>query len=189
MFQEVLAAIEKGENSRARDLLTRLLKVDTNNAEYWVWMSAVVDSPRERSYCLREALRVDPQNLEAQRGLVIMGEAVPDPAQAVPLKAQKRNWQAELINLSAKPAVPKQPIRIKFNILFAAIPLSLLVIAAVVYLIISIIPKSNSEIIAQTRTYIAARLLTATLTFTPTQPTHPPLPARSPSRRTRRPSG
>ena len=77
MFDEALSAIRTGERTRARDLLTRLLKVGHENASYWVWMSAVVDTPKERLFCLKEAVRIDPQNASAIRGLVVMGARQP----------------------------------------------------------------------------------------------------------------
>jgi tetratricopeptide (TPR) repeat protein len=100
MFQEVFHAIEAGDRVRARDLLTRLLRTDKNNPDCWLWMSAVVDTPKERIYCLKEVLRLDPANQAARRGLVILGAAPADPALHVPLSAQRRNWQTPI----ARPA-------------------------------------------------------------------------------------
>jgi tetratricopeptide (TPR) repeat protein len=42
-------------------------------------MSSVVDSERERIYCLESALKIDPKNRSAQRGLVIAGSRAPEP--------------------------------------------------------------------------------------------------------------
>lgn len=75
---EAIAAARAGDRSRARDLLARLLKSDSANAEYWVWMSSVVDTKRERIYCLESALNLDPTNRAALRGLVILGARKPD---------------------------------------------------------------------------------------------------------------
>ncbi len=93
-FQEALTAIEHDELDRARDILTRLIKANPNQAEYWMWMSAVVDSPKERSFCLNETLKRDPKNVTARRGLILLGELPPDPSLAVPAKLQQRNWAA-----------------------------------------------------------------------------------------------
>jgi hypothetical protein len=35
MFGEAMSAIESGDAARARDLLTRLLKIGQENPEYW----------------------------------------------------------------------------------------------------------------------------------------------------------
>lgn len=95
MYNEALSALHSGDRVRAKDLLTRLLKNQPGCAEYWVWMSAVVDTPKERAYCLKEALRFDPQNTAAVRGLVLMGLLQPDPAQVLPARLQKRDWRAK----------------------------------------------------------------------------------------------
>lgn len=91
MFAEVLAAIDHNQRARARDLLTRLIKANPGQSDYWVWMSAVVDTPKEQIYCLKEALRVDPQNKTAQRGLAILGVLPPDEKWIIPLSLQQTN--------------------------------------------------------------------------------------------------
>ena len=69
---------------RARDLLTRLLKINPDKVDYWIWMSSVVDTVRERIYCLQEALKLDPKNATAKHGLVIMGAMLPDESLMLP---------------------------------------------------------------------------------------------------------
>ena len=71
VFQEAVEALRVGNKSRARELLTGLLKTDQNNATYWVWMSATVDTIKERIYCLQTAFKLDPQNAAAKRGLIL----------------------------------------------------------------------------------------------------------------------
>lgn len=95
MFAEAVTATKNGERARARDLLTRLLKTETHNPQYWIWMSAVVDSAKERTLCLKEALRIDSQNTVARRGLVIQGALPPDEALVLPAAYQKREWMSK----------------------------------------------------------------------------------------------
>ncbi|HEX7976051.1 MAG TPA: tetratricopeptide repeat protein, partial [Anaerolineales bacterium] len=78
MLQEAIEAVRKGQRGRARDLLTRLLRADQANPEYWLWMSAVVDSLKERVYCLQTVLQLDPNNIAARRGLVVLGAQPPE---------------------------------------------------------------------------------------------------------------
>lgn len=73
MLTEAIGAARTGDRPRARDLFSRLLRSNSANAEYWIWMSAVVDTPRERVYCLELAINIDPTNRAAIRGLVILG--------------------------------------------------------------------------------------------------------------------
>lgn len=96
MYEEALSAIHSGDRARARDLFTRLLKIRQDNPEYWVWMSAVVDTTKERVFCLKEALRIDPKNATALRGLTMAGAVPPDPALALPARLQKRNWASKM---------------------------------------------------------------------------------------------
>jgi tetratricopeptide (TPR) repeat protein len=85
MFAEAVQATKAGQRRRARDLFTRLLKTEPNNADYWVWMSATVDSEKEQVFCLQKALKIDPNSIAARRGLVVLGALTPDEAALPPL--------------------------------------------------------------------------------------------------------
>jgi tetratricopeptide (TPR) repeat protein len=74
MFSEAVAAARAGEVVRARDLLARLLRADSANPDYWLWMSAVVDSEREAVYCLRSVTKMQPNHPLARLGLGVMGQ-------------------------------------------------------------------------------------------------------------------
>lgn len=73
LLNEAIEALQKGDNTRAKDLLTRLIKVDQENAAYWVWLSAAVETQKEKVYCLQTAYKIDPENTGAKRGLIIFG--------------------------------------------------------------------------------------------------------------------
>lgn len=77
-FRAAMDAVEKGKLSEARDLLTGLIKINQARPEYWVWLSAAMDSAKERLYCLQTAYRLDPNNAEARRGLILLGALPPD---------------------------------------------------------------------------------------------------------------
>lgn len=95
MFKEALDAINQGQRSRARDLLTRLLRTDSSKVDYWLWMSTLVDTPNEKIYCLESALKADPENQAARRGLVILGARPADPYTA-PVPPIRRKWAEDL---------------------------------------------------------------------------------------------
>ncbi len=78
MFHQAVELIEQADFAKARDILTRLLKTDQNNALYWVWLSAAMETHKERLYCLQAALQIDPQNAAARRGLTLLGALPPD---------------------------------------------------------------------------------------------------------------
>ncbi len=103
VFQEAVEALRVGNKSRARELLTGLLKTDQNNATYWVWMSATVDTTKERIYCLQTAFKLDPQNAAAKRGLILHGALPPDETiQPFPVN-RPRPWEEKLLLAHEKP--------------------------------------------------------------------------------------
>src|ERR1044071_1262522 len=103
VFQEAMEALREGKKAHARELLTGLLKTDQNNATYWVWMSATVDTPKERIYCLQTAIKLDPENATAKRGLILHGALPPDETiQPFPVN-RPRLWEEKLLLAHEKP--------------------------------------------------------------------------------------
>ena len=96
MLRQAIEAIRTGDKVRARDLLTRLLKVDQKNAKYWVWLSAAVETQKERLYCLQTAIQLDPQNAAAKRGLIMFGAIPPDDSVPPFPVNQPRRWEEQL---------------------------------------------------------------------------------------------
>lgn len=97
MLREAMEALRKGDKKRARDLLTRLLKVNQSNANYWIWLSSTVETAKESLYCLRMALNLDPQNTTAKRGLILLGGLPPDDAVPPFPVNRPRSWEEKLI--------------------------------------------------------------------------------------------
>ncbi len=103
MFQDAVDALKQGDKARAKDVLTRLLKTDQNNVTYWIWMSASVDTAKERIYCLQTALKLDPENGIAKRGLILLGALPPDEnVQPFPLN-RPRAWEEKLLLAHERP--------------------------------------------------------------------------------------
>ena len=103
VFREAVEALQAGNKNRAREILTGLLKTDQKNATYWVWMSATVDTPKERIYCLQTAYKLDPQNVAAKRGLVLHG-ALPADETVQPFPVNRpRAWEEKLLLAHEKP--------------------------------------------------------------------------------------
>jgi tetratricopeptide (TPR) repeat protein len=97
IFQDAVDALRRGEKSRAKELLTLLLKTDQNNPTYWIWLSAAVDAQKERIYCLQTALKLDPENGTAKRGLILLGALAPDETvQPFPMN-RPRAWEEKLL--------------------------------------------------------------------------------------------
>jgi len=71
-------------------------------------MSSVVDIPRERIYCLESALRIDPTNRAALRGLAVLGARRPDEKEIPsPVRLPKRKY--ELPQALAEPEKEPEP--------------------------------------------------------------------------------
>ena len=96
MFTDAIEAVRQGNKKKAKDLLTRLLRADQYNATYWVWMSAAVTTQKERIYALQTALRADPENAAAKRGLVLLGAMPPDESIEPFSLDHPRLWEEEL---------------------------------------------------------------------------------------------
>jgi tetratricopeptide (TPR) repeat protein len=135
ILQEAIGAIRKGEKTRARDLLTRLLKNDPANPDCWLWMSAVVETAKERTYCLQEVLKRDPTNESARRGLVLLGVLPPDTLHAPASGNIHRDWMASFTDpiLQPKPAGTGRTIPF-----MAAMTGSLVILLVLVVLIFSL---------------------------------------------------
>ncbi len=102
-FDEAVNALRQGDKARAKDILTRLLKEDQNNATYWIWMSAAVDTAKERVYCLETALKLDPENGTAKRGLILLGALPPDEnTKPFPLN-RPRPWEDKILLAHERP--------------------------------------------------------------------------------------
>jgi tetratricopeptide (TPR) repeat protein len=103
MFEDAVEALRQGNKARARELLTLLLKAEQNNSDYWIWMSAAADTAKERIYCLQAALRFDPENATAKRGLMLLGALPPDETiQPFPVN-RSRVWEEKLLLAHEQP--------------------------------------------------------------------------------------
>ncbi len=169
MYKAALEAIDQGQTARARDLFTRLLKSDSSRAEYWLWMSTLVDTAQERIYCLESALRVDPANEAAKRGLVILG-ARPADKDVTPVPPVRRHWEKDLVEV-AQPSVPIMKRIWGTPILRrASIILILVIVAGIIFAIFNRPPKPPEP--------LAVYKVSPFPTHTPT-PSHTPTPTRT----------
>ncbi len=117
MLQHAVEAIRQENFSQARDILTKLLKSDQDNPAYWVWMSAAMETQKERLYCLQAAYKLDPTDAATRRGLTLMGALPPDDAiQPFPMN-HPRPWENKLKLADEKPK-PKGLKRLTGNPVF-----------------------------------------------------------------------
>ena len=74
--EQVQEALRQGDLPEARRLVIRLLKRDSQKVRYWLLLSAATTNAKEREDSLRQALKLDPENPVARRGLAFFaGEA------------------------------------------------------------------------------------------------------------------
>ena len=72
-FQEAVEALRAGNKTKARELFTGLVKTDQNNVTYWIWLSAAMETTKERIYCLQPAFKLYPEDPSATRDLIFLG--------------------------------------------------------------------------------------------------------------------
>jgi hypothetical protein len=87
--QKGIAAVKAGNAHLAKKMLEAALAENPNDAQAWLWMSAVVQTPDEKRECLRRVLAIDPNHAAAKRGLEQLGPEpmrplVVEPAPAAP---------------------------------------------------------------------------------------------------------
>jgi tetratricopeptide (TPR) repeat protein len=103
MLAQAIESIRQGKPAQAKEILTRLLRTDQNNATYWVWMSATMETSKERLYCLQMAYRMDPANAAARRGLIMLGALNPEQSPTPFPMNHPRPWQAKIKLADEKP--------------------------------------------------------------------------------------
>jgi tetratricopeptide (TPR) repeat protein len=175
MFQDAVEALRRGDKAAAKDILTRLLKADQNNVTYWIWMSAAVESTKERVYCLQTALKLDPENGTAKRGLVLLGALQPDETIQPFSLNRPRAWEEKLLLAHELPketgvsAVLSNPLT-----RLAGVGVLVLVIGAVAAFV-WLSPRNKTFNTGPTRTPGPSPTFTSTPTFfnSTAQPTMP----------------
>jgi hypothetical protein len=67
--QQAIKLIEAGRLEQAHSVLLGVIKAEPKNDAAWYWMSRVVAGDELREKCLREAVKINPQNSLAQKAL------------------------------------------------------------------------------------------------------------------------
>jgi tetratricopeptide (TPR) repeat protein len=173
MLQQAIEALRAGDRPRARDLLQRLVKADQNNATYWVWLSAAVETQKERQYCLQTAIQIDPKNAAAKRGLIMLGALPPDDSVPPFPVNRPRLWEQRLSMLKEPQEKPRgwaNPVTRVFMVLGIAVCVLGLFVGG--YLLL---PKPVKPIIP-THTRYPTATSSHTLTNTPIASLRTPTP-------------
>ncbi|MGB2955419.1 MAG: tetratricopeptide repeat protein [Anaerolineales bacterium] len=106
-------ALEQGDRFQAKDKLSELLKEDQDNVDYWLLLSTVVDSTKERLFCLKKVIALDPRNQEARLGMILFGAL--DPGKVQPAEIRKQDWSKELKDIRKKEKPKKERKKSRYN--------------------------------------------------------------------------
>jgi len=106
-LQKGIRAARRGKVEPARRLLTLAIQEDANNEEAWLWMSRVVDNPRQKAECLQQVIRINPDNRWAADQLA---ELEGPPAQPPPVPQEGGEGPPPVPQEGqAAPPPPEQP--------------------------------------------------------------------------------
>jgi hypothetical protein len=122
-------------------------------------MSSVVDSKRERKYCLESALQIDSTHRAALRGLVILGERSPD---EIEIRRPARIPRRQMASIAKSPSMGGG-LRINWTMIAATIG------GAVIIIGVGAVAAAFFGILGPRRLQQAAQL-----------PTEPPTPTNTP---------
>jgi tetratricopeptide (TPR) repeat protein len=103
MFQQGVSALRAEKFDSAREIFTNLLKAFPQNPDYWVWLSAAMETTKERQYCLQAALKIDPTHASARRGMSLVGGMrLEEPLPVFPMN-HPNLWEARFKQATATP--------------------------------------------------------------------------------------
>lgn len=74
LLNEVQEAMFKGDHATAKEILMKLVRGDQKNPVFWLYLSGVMESKEEKISCLQNVLKLDPNNIDAKKGLRLLGE-------------------------------------------------------------------------------------------------------------------
>lgn len=151
-------ALEQGDRFQARDHLASLLKDEPDNIEYWLLMSIVVESQKERVYCLKKVLALDPRNRDARLGMILFSGQDAGKVRAASLR--KRDWLKEVPDIRKKEPKKKDKAKSRYNYK----QLTPLVVGSVVILMALIL----TGVFPGTRSIFKPKLTITPIPWTPT---------------------
>ncbi len=81
LLNQAIENIRLGFYDDARRSLLQLVRQDPNNALAWLWLAQALDDPKRQLDCLRQVLRIDPNNQDALWGMEALrdGRPLPEP--------------------------------------------------------------------------------------------------------------
>ena len=78
-LQKGIAAAKAGDKKTASQYLKKAVTEEPHNVNAWLWLSSVVEIPKQKMFCYKKVLEVDPDNKHALKGMRIVQETFPPP--------------------------------------------------------------------------------------------------------------
>ena len=76
ILNQAIGLIKKGQKKTAGSLLASIVETNPKNDMAWFYLSSCVELPDQKEYCFKRALEINPDNQQAQKGL-ISGDIIP----------------------------------------------------------------------------------------------------------------
>jgi hypothetical protein len=128
LTQRGITALKGGDRTEALKLLSQAVKEQPEDTTAWLWLSGAVEKDDQRIACLRQVLRIDPQNQAAVRGLeklqgrnpvsippspqpTVPAEQTPAPATVPPETAQSSTLIPPEPDFQIAAAAPLMPLQ------------------------------------------------------------------------------
>ncbi|HMD89466.1 MAG TPA: PDZ domain-containing protein [Anaerolineaceae bacterium] len=112
-LEKGIAAAKAGNKREALKYLREALLLDAQNANAWLWMSAMVDDPEKKRHCLKMVLELEPDNKVARNGLNVLNQNFPPQVVSTSLQTSSEpsdSTEGASQPLSAASALPSQPL-------------------------------------------------------------------------------
>lgn len=84
LLRQGIAAAKNGRAADARELLRQAVRLNPKDEVAWLWLSSVAPNDRERVFCLKQVLALNPQHDFALKGLAALGYEPPPTEEAAP---------------------------------------------------------------------------------------------------------
>jgi hypothetical protein len=72
MLYEGALAVTQGRHGEAQALLMQVIERDEHNEQAWLWLSGAVLDPADQEVALENVLELNPNNIVAQQGLIML---------------------------------------------------------------------------------------------------------------------
>lgn len=125
LFERGVAAARGGQRRVAAGLLARAVQLNPRHEPSWLWLSGMLDEPKEIAFCLRSVLEINPHNERARQGLAWLEQrsqipqpvqepvAVQAPVEPIPIPAKNGKWWNQPVERIRTVGKPDEAVMLK----------------------------------------------------------------------------